>query len=163
MELIYSWINFGIFAGLLWYFLRRPLRDFLRGRQEGVRQEIQEVSRERLSVETRFKEYRRKLAEADSEIEVLKLELKEEGELEKEGLIRKAREFAEKIREEASQIGEQGLRRSRIHLQQKTLLLAIQTAKEKIQTALDPADQERLVAWGIEKLGEGDHERKSIG
>lgn len=152
MAEIYSWINFTIFVSLLFYFLRAPLRDFLGVRKESVRRELHEVARERLDVETHFKEYRKKIAEAAAEIEALKKDLKEEGELEKKSLIQKGKKFAEKIKADSFRIGEQELERAKLRLKEKTFLLAIDMAKQKIQSSIVPSDQERLVVWGIESL-----------
>lgn len=152
MSLIYPWINFFLFVAILYYFLRTPLRDFLGDRAEGVRQEIDKVGRLRLEAETHFKMVRRRMAEAETTIEVLRKELRSEGELEKRKVIEKARKFAEKIREEANRAVGQELNRAKYDLKRQAILVAIQKAKKVVQTTIQPGDQVRLFQWGMESF-----------
>ncbi len=152
LALIYKWVNFVIFFGTLIYFLRKPLNDFLADRRESLRREIEAISRERLGIERRLQEYRKRLAEAAHEIEVLKKELIAEGELEKTKLIKKAKVFAEKIRGDAERIGAQELNKAKHLLRQETMRHAVELAKEGLKKIVDQGDHERLIAWGIKHL-----------
>lgn len=153
--LIYQWINFVIFAGILIYFLREPFRDFLGDRRERLRKELDEVSHARLESETGFKECRKKMAQADQSIQRLKEELRQEGELEKSLLIRRAKEYAHKIREDAGRMTHQELSRAKETLKKKTFVLALELARKKIEGSITAQDQERLMAWGMESLARG--------
>ena len=163
MELsnLYPWINFLIFAGGLFYLLKEPIRDFLGDRRGNLKKEVEEVSKQRTKIEGRFQEYRKKLAEAESEINQLKKEVRQEGELEKTNLIQKAKTFAAKIREDANKVTNQELNRAKLILQKKTLLLAVGLAKEWVEKSISSEDQERLFAIAVEQLERGDHEGKS--
>lgn len=160
MELafIYQWINFGLFLGLLIYFLRTPIKDFLSDRAEGLKQKLETVSRWRLAVETEFKGWRKKLAEATEEIENFKKEMMREAEIERKRLIKKGAHFAEKIREEAKRSSDQELKKAKFLLRKKTVALALVKAREKITQSIEVEDQKRLVLWGIEHLKGSFHE-----
>lgn len=152
VALIYPWINFVIFAGLLFYFLREPFKDFLGDRRERLRKALEEVSRARLEAETRFKGCRKKVAAADQTIQQLKEELRQEGEMEKSILIRRSKEYAHKIREDAARMTDQELARARETLKKKTFVLALTLARKKIEASITPQDQQRLMAWGMENM-----------
>ena len=149
LGLIYKWINFVLFFGALVYFLRTPIRDFLADRKEALRREIEETSRGRLGIERRFQEYRKRLSEAAAEIEQLKKEWMQEGELEKKNLIQKAQIFAKKIRNDAEKVAGQEMEKTKHLLRLKVLEHAVDLAREGLKKTVDSADQERLVAWGI--------------
>ena len=154
LSLIYKWANLVIFLGATIYFLREPLRNFLGDRRVNIKKELDEVARERLRIEQRFQEYRKKLAEAQKEISELMKDLKKEGELEKLNLVRKAQTFAAKIREDAERIGVQELGKAKFLLRRATLLHAVELAKEGLKKTVDAFDHEKLVAWGIKHLEE---------
>ncbi|MDP2599486.1 MAG: ATP synthase F0 subunit B [Deltaproteobacteria bacterium] len=152
LALIYKWVNFVLFFGALVYFLRTPIKDFLADRKEALRRVIEETSRERLGIERRFQECRKRLSEAAAEMEGLKKDLMQEGALEKRNLIQKAHVFAKKIRDDAEKVGGQEMEKTKHLLRLKVLEHAVGLAKEGLKKTVDAADQERLVAWGIKHL-----------
>ena len=164
MELshLYPWINFLVFSGILFYFLKEPIRDFLGDRRENLRKELETVAKERGKVEKKFQEYRKKLAEAETTIDQLKKELRHEGGLEKTSLIKKAQSFAQKIREDGAKVGDQELNRTKLFLKKRSLLLAVELAKEWVEKSIGDTDQERLLGIAIEHLEKEKSERKGI-
>lgn len=152
LEILYKWINFVIFLGVLVYFLRDPLRDFLGDRREKIRRELEEIAAKLKEVEIHLANYQKKLAASDQEIKKLREEFLIEGELEKENLLKKTQGYAEKIREDAKRMGEQELIKAKHRLRRRALLLALDLAKEMLQKNIEPKDQERLALWGIHNL-----------
>lgn len=152
MALVYKWINFVLFGGTLFYFLRVPIRDFLGDRRENIRKELDELRQQRQQMELRFSDYRRRLEKAGEEIKKLTEELRHEGALEKQNLVRKSEVFAQKIREDAKKIAAQELAKAKRVLQKKTVLMALELAKQKLQAAIQTEDQERLNLWAIQNL-----------
>ena len=88
LGLFYKWFNFLVFLGLLFYFLREPLKDFLGDRRENLKKDLDEVAKQKAKVENKFQDYRKKLVEAHTEISQLQKEMRQEGELEKANLIK---------------------------------------------------------------------------
>lgn len=162
IELIYRWINFFLFLGMLGYFLREPLRDFLGDRSETIRKRLEEVAIKLKEMELRLQECQKRLAGSDQEIKELREELLREGELEKQALIHKAQSYAEKIRIDAKRMGEQELHKAKISLRQQTLKQALDLTQTLLQQAVETKDQERLTLWGIRSLGDSTHERASF-
>ena len=162
MGLFYKWFNFLVFLGLLFYFLKEPLKDFLGDRRENIKKEIDEVAKQKARVETKFQDYRKKLAEAHTEINQLQKEMRQEGELEKVNLIKKAKSFAEKIRDDAAKVAEQELGRAKLTLKKMTLLLAVDLAKQWVEKVIENEDQERLISVAIDQLEREQNERKNF-
>ncbi|OGQ05911.1 MAG: hypothetical protein A2W61_05310 [Deltaproteobacteria bacterium RIFCSPLOWO2_01_44_7] len=162
MGLFYKWFNFLVFLGLLFYFLKEPLKDFLGDRRENIKKDIDEVAKQKARVETKFQDYRKKLAEAHTEINQLQKEMRQEGELEKVNLIKKAKSFAEKIRDDAAKVAEQELGRAKLTLKKMTLLLAVDLAKQWVEKVIENEDQERLISVAIDQLEREQNERKNF-
>lgn len=152
MALIYKWINFGIFNFALFYFLREPVRDFLGDRRESFRKTLEELRQKRHEMELRLSGYRKRLETAETEIRKITGELRKEGELEKQNLIKKAQGFAQKIRDDAEKMGKQGLIKAKFILRKKTLDLALTLARKRLNERIGPEDHERLALWAIKKL-----------
>lgn len=149
---IYPWINFILFLGLLVYFLRSPLKDFLGDRRESLRRELEELAQKRAQLERRFEEYRKRLGQTEQEIRRLKEELSREGELERQALIKKAQDFAQKIREDAKKMGAQELTKAKLALKRKIVLLTLELASFKLKKSIQPKDQERLAIHAVQHL-----------
>lgn len=152
-----EWINFILFVGVLFYFLKGPLLDFLGDRSEKIRLELGRTASQRKETEARWRDYQRRLETAGQAIAEIKRELQQEGESERKRLVEKAQRYAEKIREDAKKMTEQELRKARHLLKRKTFLLSVDLAKKRLEQELGPSDQERLARWGIQHLAKGEH------
>ena len=162
MTTIYPWINFALFIGALFYFLREPLNDFLGDRRESLRKELDDLTHQRGQLELQFQGYRKKMNEAGQEIKKMIDELRKEGEFEKQTLIKKSQGFAQKIKDDAGKMGLQELAKAKIKLKQKTLLLALELAKAQLQKTINANDQERLGLWAIKHLEGFESERPEL-
>ena len=149
------WINFALFAGILAYFLREPLLDFLGDRSEKIHQELERIAKLKREIETQLQNYQRRLSLAGQEIDELKKEFQKEGEIEKKNLMQKAQRYSEKIREDGKRMTEQELAKAKLLLKRKTFLLAIDLAKKRLEGEVGPKDQVRLAQWGIQHLQKG--------
>ncbi len=146
-------VNFLLLAGLLYYFLRKPIRNFLNQRQQGVREALEEAQRARQEAEARYREMQRKLAQAQKEMEELKKMLVEQGRVEKEKILANARREAEKIRRQAGLAAEQELKQAQHLLRKEAVELASHLAEALLKDRIESKDQERMIADYVESLG----------
>ena len=149
---IYAWINFTIFIGLLYYFLKTPLKDFLGNRSEKFRRELETITTQRREIEMRYQQVRRSLSGADTESKKLLQELREEGELEKKSLIQKAQGFSKKIEEDAKRMATQEIAKAKKMIEKEVFQSALQIARKNLSSRIDQNDQQRLHRWGVERL-----------
>ncbi len=61
-------INFIVFAGILYYFLRKPVANFFRTRKEDIKKELEEAERLRAEAERLLEETKEKLDKLEIEI-----------------------------------------------------------------------------------------------
>ncbi len=146
--------NFGITAGILVYFVSKPLKNALAGRREGIEAALTASSDAAAAAETKYAEYDAKLTAAESEIETIKGSIKEEAEAEKLRIVAEAREMAEKIKQEAKKTSENEIAKARLELRQEAVTLAVQIAEDVLKKAVTKEDQSRLVEEYKLKVGE---------
>lgn len=162
MALIFRWINFGILAIVLYYFLRNPVRDYLGNRRQEIEKTLEEIKHLRAEVEKKFQEWCGRLQTLDREISQLKKEFDQEGALEKQAIVRQAEAYEARIREETRRVGLQELKKARARLRAKTAQEAVATGRILLQTYLNEEDQRRLVKQSIRELERIPYERMHL-
>lgn len=150
---IFQLINFFILAGVLAYFLRRPLGEFLSGRREKLRGQIVKMRHQHESALAGLKEAQERLAHADSDVEALKKSLIETGNFGREAIIERARETAERIRRETEILAIQGHSRARETLSKEALSLAFEQASKVLSQGVPREDQIRILDESLSSIG----------
>jgi F0F1-type ATP synthase membrane subunit b/b' len=96
-ELIYPFINLLILIAIIVVYLREPLRGFVRGRHETLRDELQRV-RELLSQsQTRYDEFTGKLKAMEAEIITLREQAKHDAAASKSKIVAEAQKLSAMI------------------------------------------------------------------
>jgi len=153
-DFLYRCLNFVVMAGLLAYFVTKPIRKGLAGRREGIAKELSEARSAKDQAEAKFAEYDRKLSDASAEIEEIYAAIKREGELEREKILANAREMAEKIKAEAEKSAAYEVSRARFELRREATRMAIEIAEELVKKNFTDEDHSRLVDEYMQKVGE---------
>ena len=146
-------LNFLLLAGLLYYLLNKPIRNFLNQRQSAARESLEEAQRARQEAEARYREMERKLTLAQGEMAELKRMLVEQGQVEKERILANAQKEAVKIRRQAEITSEQELRKAQYALRQEAVELAARMAEAILKERIEPKDHDRLINDYVETVG----------
>ena len=147
-------LNFVIMAGILIYFVTKPVKNALKGRTETIANDLEEAQKAREEAEAKFAEYDEKLNKAEAEIEQIAADLKKEGEIERDKIIAAAKEQAEKIKQEAEKSAAFEVARTRAELQQEAARLAVELAEELLKKNVNDKDQSNMVDEYMKKVGE---------
>ena len=153
-DFIWRCFNFAVTVGILVYFVRKPIKNALSGRREGIATSLEEAAKAQSDAEAKFIEYDEKLNKAESEIEVIVTELKREGELERDRIIAQAKESAEKIRTEAEKTAGFEVAKAKAELQAEATRLAVELAEELLKKNFSAKDESRLLDEYMKKVGE---------
>lgn len=153
-DFIWRCFNFAVTVGILVYFVRKPIKNALVGRREGIATALEEAEKAQLDAEAKFIEYDEKLNKAESEIVVIVAELKREGELERDRIIAQAKESAEKIRTEAEKTAGFEVAKAKAELQAEATRLAVELAEELLKKNFSAKDESRLLDEYMKKVGE---------
>jgi F-type H+-transporting ATPase subunit b len=137
-------INFSIFVGLLFFFLKKPVKEFWEGRAVRIRFEMEEGEKLGREAKARHENLRKSVARLESDAADLARSLEREGEMEKKQLQDEGRRRAERLKEDAARILDQEARKAREFLKEQAASLALETAEKLVLENLKPEDQKRL-------------------
>jgi F-type H+-transporting ATPase subunit b len=151
--LLFSAVNFLIFAYVLRRFLKEPIRSFLTERRGSIVQALGEARASFDKGETILRETRRRLDGVDQEIASLKSIFESEAEHERKKQIARAEETAAKIRRDSAAIAGQEERAARQRLQAELAELAVGEAIRALPGALKPEVRRRISEEFISEIG----------
>ncbi len=154
MDWVWRILNFAILVIILFKFLNKPLKDYLRQRKELIEKSIKEAQEAKEIAMKALAEVEERLKVKDKEIEEIISSAKGSGEREKQRLIEDGEKLSVKILEQAKTNIDYELKKAKEAIQSEAADAAIQIAEEKIKTKLTKDDQERLLQESL-KLLEG--------
>lgn len=153
-DFLYRCFNFALMAGLLAYFVTKPVRKGLRERRENIAKTLADAEAAKEAAEAKHREYTEKLAKATEEIENIAASIRREGETERDKIIAAAKELATKIEQEAENKAAGLVARARAELREEAARLAVELAEDLLKQQVTPDDQQRLVEEYMQKMGE---------
>ncbi|MEW6518945.1 MAG: F0F1 ATP synthase subunit B [Thermodesulfobacteriota bacterium] len=151
----FAWrvMNFAALLVILIKFLKKPLVDALKGRQQGIAAEFEDLEARRADAERNYKEYEARLAGIDDELKAMVEKAIAQGKVEKERIIAEANRAAEGIKRQAEMAVQNEIAEARRRLKTEVAEQAAVMAAEIIKKNLQDADQNKLVEDYLTKLG----------
>jgi F-type H+-transporting ATPase subunit b len=153
-DFIYRCFNFALMAGLLAYFVTKPIRKGLKGRTAEIEKTLADAEAAKAAAEAKHKEYSEKLAKATEEIAGITEAIRREGEVERDKIIAAAKDMADKIEREADNKAAGVVAKARIDLREEASRLAVELAEDMLKKQVSADDQKRLVEEYMQKMGE---------
>lgn len=151
-EVLKQAVNLAILAGVLVYFLRKPVSSFLAERSALLRKAIDDAAKARAEAAEKLSAVEARVARLSGEIAQMNERMDAEARAEAEQ-IRKgyAAEIAG-IRAQAEFTGQQEIKKAREELRREASELSARAAEELVRRTLTPEDQERLVRENIQEI-----------
>jgi F-type H+-transporting ATPase subunit b len=137
-------LNAAILYYLLFRFAKKPVADALENRKTSVMRGMDEAARMKRDAEKRLAEYEAKLERIDEEVERVRREMREAGELERARILAEARARRERMERDARLLIDQELKAARELLIAETVDAAIGSAKTALTSQVTLGDQQRL-------------------
>ena len=153
-DFIWRCVNFAVMAGLIGYFVSKPIRNGLQNRRAEIEKALADAVAAREAAEAKASEYQEKLAKAAAEIDTIYAAIRREGELERDKILASATEMAVKIEQEAEAKASSAVARARLELRAEAARLAVVLAEELLTKNVTAADQKRLIDEYMQKVGE---------
>ena len=97
-HMLWRVIDFIIFAGILYYYLKKPIVSFFKNRQESIVKNKQEAEKSKDEAEKLFAEVERRLSKLNTEIESIIKTFSSMSEKEKENILKDAQAAAERVK-----------------------------------------------------------------
>ena len=149
-DLVMIWLNFGIFAFLLIKYLKTPLLNFLRGRQDELTGEISRLEDQRGQISQKIGETQQLFEKSEAHYKNIKAKIITQGEEKKEEIIKTARRESQLMIEQANvRIGNQILQ-AKSKFKSEMIDLAFSLAMNRLPDEINNTDHQRLLDRYIE-------------
>jgi F-type H+-transporting ATPase subunit b len=145
-------LDFLILAGILYWFARKPIKAFLEERSRLVAHEILEARKLREAAAARLAEYETRLAALEAERTRILESFVEDGERERDRIIRDAEVATQKMVADAERRITQEARRLEQALEHEAVELAVSMSETIVRERLRPDVQQRMIADYISGL-----------
>ncbi|MFZ5760647.1 MAG: F0F1 ATP synthase subunit B [Thermodesulfobacteriota bacterium] len=152
-DLMWRVMNFAALMVILIKFLKKPLVDALKGRQQTIAAEFEDLETRRAEAERQYKEYEAKLAGIDAELKEMVDKAIAAGQAEKTRIIEEANKAAENIKRQAEMAVQTEITEARRRIKVEIAEQATAMAEEIIKKNLRDADQDKLVEEYLTKVG----------
>ena len=147
-------INFILFAGGLFFLLRKPFSQAMRERRELIQADLKRAKAEKEAAEAKLREIEGRLNRLDSEIGEIRAAAEQEAKAEYERLIKQAQGEAERMRLMAEREIEGASRAAQIELREFAATKSVELAESMIRQEIKPEDNARLVQDFVRELEE---------
>ena len=150
MGLMFSFLNFAIFAFLIYRYAWPAVRDFLSSRRMEVVDAMALAEQARAETEAIRAEYASKEAALEETRRHMLDEIRQGAASDREKLLREAEAAAKRLREDAERQAEHDLARARRELRAEAAKLAAELAEKEVRARLSDGDRARLVSEFVE-------------
>jgi len=150
---VWKFVNLGIFALLVMYFIKRPLSEAFRSRQEAIRRELAEAKQERDEALSKLAAVEERLRSLDSEVAMLQEQSRIQAQAERERIARETEKEMAMLREQAQREIERAGKVARHELLRFAAQQSVRHAEEIVRREMRPDDDARLIQMSVEQLG----------
>ncbi len=151
-EVFWQGVSFVLLVILLIYFIKDPLRTYLKKRREEIKASLEQPLKKEEESQSHLSEWEEKINSLNLEINALHQKVRQEGEEEREKIIERAQVEGQRIREQARIFADQEVKKARLVLKKEMVDLSVELAEKLLKEVTRPEDQERLVKEYIGKV-----------
>ncbi len=152
-DLFWRAVNFLALVVILVKFGAKPIMNSLSGRQQQIREELDDLTSRRDEAEQAYKEFEAKLAGMEKEMELIVQRAIAQAQVEKERILADAERAAEEIKRQAEAAVQAELEDAKRQLREEIAEQAAAMAEELIVKNLTPADQVAITEQYLERVG----------
>ncbi len=145
-------INFAIFVGLLFYFLRKPIRNAFSTREQSYNQAVMRGETARKEAERKKQEIQERLAKLESTSAASIESARAESAALMQQIQKEAQELAQRLRNEASLSAGLEIERAKHELREELLTQAVALSKKVLEEKMAEPDQKRLQTEFVDKI-----------
>lgn len=152
-DLFWRTVNFIALVFILVKFGAKPIGNALSGRQQKVRDELEDLQTQRDEAERSYKEFEARLAGMEKEMETVVARAIKQAEAEKVKILEDAERAAEDIRKQAESAIRSELNAAKVELQNEAAAQASVMAEELIVKNLTPDDHIHIIENYLDRVG----------
>lgn len=152
-ELFAPFVNVLILSGVLVYFLREPVRAFVRARHAGLKRELKGAREQLELAEKRARELGARISGLEGEVETLRADSRRETEALRKATIENAKKLADQYVADAKGFGEGVAREVKEELRRELVEKIFQSAEETIRKTVSGDDRLRMAKEFSQDVG----------
>jgi F-type H+-transporting ATPase subunit b len=152
LDLLYRSINFIIFFGVLFFLLRKPLKQALADRRDSIQKELQDLEAKKEEATRAFQALGKRISNIKEEREAILAEYKAEAEKEKQKIIENAQKTASRIIDQSQITIQQEMQKANQALRQEMSDMAVRMAEDLLKKNITENDQEVLIGEYLAKV-----------
>jgi F-type H+-transporting ATPase subunit b len=151
-DLIWRTMNFVVLVGGLILLLKKPVAQALAGRRQGIKDQLDDLEKQKQAAEQQLSEYQKKLSQLEKEVEKIVAEYVKDGEAIKAKIIEEAKASAEKLQGQAKKNIEHEFDKARKELRTEMADQAVAMAEELIKKSITDKDQKQIISEYLTKV-----------
>lgn len=153
-DVIMLWVNFFILVFIIYYYGRKPIKNFLQGKQDEVSDKIDQLEERKNNFERQIQETRQMIQDSSVRFEEIKSRITEQGKRKRQEIIDQANEQSRKLLEmEKKKAGNQILQ-ARYRLMNELADMAGDMASRQLPAEITAADQENMLSAYLNQIAE---------
>src|SRR3970282_2137075 len=145
-------VTFSTLAGVLFFFLRKPVSAYLKDRSDLLRKSIDEAARARADAAEKLAAIEVRVAMLPGEIAGLNRKMDAEADEETRRLRKSAQAEIARLRAQVQSTADQEVKKARAELRREAAELSARAAEEIVAKTITPGDQERMVRENIDRI-----------
>jgi F-type H+-transporting ATPase subunit b len=151
-DLIWRTMNFAVLAVALFLVLRKPIAKGLESRRQGIKDQLDDLEKQKQDAEGQLAGYKRKLSQLDQEVQKIVAAYVQEGEAAKARILEEAKASAEKLQEQAKKNIEHEFQKAKQQLRAEMAEQAVAMAEQLIKKHIKDEDQVRIIDEYLTKV-----------
>jgi len=151
-NLLWFSLNFLALVLILYKFLKKPVVDMFKSRQENILKQYNELLEKKKEAEARYVELQEKIKNLEKEAEAIYQNYVEQGMKEKERIIKEANIQAERIKQQAELYIQHELEKAKNMLREEVADASVKLAEELLRKNINEEDQKKIVKEFINEI-----------
>ncbi|MFN2385797.1 MAG: hypothetical protein ABR576_05865 [Thermoanaerobaculia bacterium] len=151
---LWTWqlVNLGLFLGLLYYFVARPMTALFRRRQVEIEERLREAETRRREAARLESEIQQRMSRLDSEIAEIRARGTAEGESERAALLERTGQEVDRVRRQAEEEIARRLEAAKAELRRAAADLTASSARELVAREITDEDRRRLLEESVNRM-----------
>lgn len=146
-------INFVLYAGILVYFLRKPVRDYFSGRQAAFNSALTKAAAAKAEAEARKTEIQNKIRDLQANAASDLAKAKSDAQGLEARILKEAEEMSAHLRAEANRTATFEIERAKNEIREDLLKQAVAFSTTLLKEKMVEGDQKRLQTEFVDKIG----------
>jgi F-type H+-transporting ATPase subunit b len=146
-------VNFIIYAGLLVYFMRKPVRDYFSGRKEKFNSALNKAAQAKADAETQKREIQSRIDELTRSSQAELARAKAEAAELQARIMKEAEGISAHLKTEANRTTTFEIERAKNELRESLLQQAVAFSSTLLKEKMAEGDQKRLQTEFVDKIG----------